>query len=195
MSPRWIVAAAVFALAACAAPEGKRADYNRMVGGTQVISISAHTVRWESSAPPFYQVPAKQVFSKVEGGTCTLKNDKGEWVAPLPGEVAVTTGGALDIECRAQGYKPGRSTLACSDPRSRGALGGAFAPLALSPQLTALGIVAAPAAVVGVMVMGAVVGSEMSVAAAGPEARDACDYSRTAVGIYLWPDEQIEEPW
>lgn len=184
-----------FVLAACASQEEKHRAYNPIVGGTQTIHLTGYTQEFKTTAPPFYQLPVTQAMSPVEGGKCTLRNDKGTWEADLPGEVVVTTGGVLHIECHRDGFKRQTVTVGCSSPKTRGAVAGAFGPLLMSPQLTAYGLVFAPAAVLGVMVAGSIIGSEASAAAAGPEGRESCDYDRTAVGIYLWPEERFEEPW
>jgi hypothetical protein len=191
-----ICAIACAAMAAsCAVREEKQHAYNRIVGGTQTIYLTGYTTEFVPAAPPLYLVPARQAMAPLEGGRCTLRNDRGSWEADLPGEAVVTTGGELRIECRKDGYKPQRHTLGCSSPKARGAVGGALSPLLLDPRLTAFGIVYAPSVVVGVMAAGSVVGAEASAEAAGPEGRDACDYSRTAVAINLWPEEKLEEPW
>lgn len=190
-SVRWAAIAGVAFLAACATTERGAPAYRPVVGGKQAIYLTGYTQVRQPAQPPYF-VPSQTVtLVPVEDGQCTLRNDKGAWETGLPGVADVTTGGALVIECRKEGFKPYRQTLSCSSPKGRGALEGAMGALTLlGPQGAALAALAAPGILIGAVAAGSVIGSEASARAAGPEGRDTCDYAITSIAVYLWPEER-----
>ncbi|HET9651233.1 MAG TPA: hypothetical protein VFP36_03535 [Usitatibacter sp.] len=121
------IAIAALLIAACAStpPGGGQ--------GEEPLTVRA----WE--APEY---PGARGGPEVAGVRCTLSNDKGSWTAITPATVTVQTSTAsLDVECRAEGYKPMRASLRCRslhEAQGKRAAAVLLLPLAALVPLTAL---------------------------------------------------------
>ncbi len=154
--------------------------------GYQRLSIVAYAwilseaPSWTEARNAFPNPPTagSASWQALAGASCTARNAKGSWEAVTPGTVEVAIGegsGTLTVECRKEGFRPVRQSFQCITPRTRNAISGALAGLQLMalfpPAVLALAPATAYAALVGVPLAGAAIGTSIS----GADL-DVCNY-------------------